>query len=181
FWCPTSTERVRWRGVTRIGQNGVLEHGGPNGDYAYNGVGRTGETQTSASPLRYGELGLGGIYLDFPRHNSTPLPESKVRVPSDMIAFADASQLAYDDIFRRSNGRVIHTGVAWLGAITLGGNPAEEDWRQLEKRANDRHRGKANVVFCDGHTESIKLPVFYGTSDEALRRWNNDNLPHKRW
>jgi prepilin-type processing-associated H-X9-DG protein len=44
----------------------------------------------------------------------------------------------------------------------------------------DRHQGKANVVFCDGHVESPTLPfLFADTSDAALSRWNRDHLPHR--
>ena len=43
-----------------------------------------------------------------------------------------------------------------------------------------RHRGKANVVFCDGHVESPTLKfLFEDTSDAALSRWNRDHLPHR--
>jgi prepilin-type processing-associated H-X9-DG protein len=43
-----------------------------------------------------------------------------------------------------------------------------------------RHQGKANVVFCDGHVESPTLKfIFEDTSDEALRRWNRDHQPHR--
>jgi prepilin-type processing-associated H-X9-DG protein len=44
----------------------------------------------------------------------------------------------------------------------------------------DRHQGKANVVFCDGHVESPTLPfLFADTSDAALSRWNRDHQPHR--
>jgi prepilin-type processing-associated H-X9-DG protein len=43
-----------------------------------------------------------------------------------------------------------------------------------------RHQGKANVVFCDGHVESPTLAfLFEDTSDAALARWNRDHLPHR--
>ncbi len=42
----------------------------------------------------------------------------------------------------------------------------------------NRHQGKANVLFCDGHVESPTLKFLYAdTSDEALSRWNRDHLP----
>jgi prepilin-type processing-associated H-X9-DG protein len=45
---------------------------------------------------------------------------------------------------------------------------------------HQRHHGKTNVVFCDGHVESPKLPfLFTDTSDNALSRWNRDHLPHR--
>ena len=57
-----------------------------------------------------------------------------------------------------------------------------ENLTYLDKngRASSRHQGKANVVFCDGHVESPTLKfLFADTSDEALRRWNRDHLPHR--
>ena len=48
------------------------------------------------------------------------------------------------------------------------------------KFVSSRHQGRANVVFCDGHVESPTLKfLFADTSDEALRRWNRDHLPHR--
>ncbi len=45
---------------------------------------------------------------------------------------------------------------------------------------NQRHQGKANVVFCDGHVESPTLQfLFADTSDTALSRWNRDHQPHR--
>jgi hypothetical protein len=33
---------------------------------------------------------------------------------------------------------------------------------------------------CDGHVEAVKLSALFSeTADEALRRWNKDNLPHR--
>jgi len=41
-------------------------------------------------------------------------------------------------------------------------------------------KGKANVVFCDGHVESPTLQfLFEDTSDASLSRWNRDHLPHR--
>jgi prepilin-type processing-associated H-X9-DG protein/prepilin-type N-terminal cleavage/methylation domain-containing protein len=42
----------------------------------------------------------------------------------------------------------------------------------------DRHRGKANFVFCDGHVESAKQSRWIERTDDTRRRWNNDNQPH---
>ena len=44
----------------------------------------------------------------------------------------------------------------------------------------NRHQGKANVVFCDGHVESPTLKfLFEDTSDASLVRWNRDHLSHR--
>ena len=46
--------------------------------------------------------------------------------------------------------------------------------------AYQRHQGRANVVFCDGHVESPTLKfLFADTSDASLVRWNRDHLPHR--
>ena len=46
--------------------------------------------------------------------------------------------------------------------------------------ASERHQGRANSVFCDGHVESSTLAFIYtDTGDEALSRWNRDHEPHR--
>lgn len=46
--------------------------------------------------------------------------------------------------------------------------------------AYQRHQGRANVVFCDGHVESPTLQfLFADTSAAALCRWNRDHQPHR--
>ena len=46
--------------------------------------------------------------------------------------------------------------------------------------AAQRHKGFLNLVFCDGHVESLKVRTLFSRSDDCcLRRWNNDGLPHR--
>jgi len=48
------------------------------------------------------------------------------------------------------------------------------------RRSNRRHNSNANVVFADGHTDSLTLStLFADTSDQALQLWNRDGLPHR--
>jgi len=94
-------------------------------------------------------FGLGGI-----PSSQTPIKDSSVIAPSDMIAIGDVFEQRVD---------LTHDSVY---AIAL--------------RAYARHQGKANVVFCDGHVESPTLKfLFEDTSDEALSRWNRDHQPHR--
>ena len=52
--------------------------------------------------------------------------------------------------------------------------------KRITKRVNQRHKGRINVVFCDGHLEAPTLEtVFSDESDAALRKWNRDNQPHR--
>ena len=85
----------------------------------------------------------------------TPLRETQVAVPSEMMAIGDCM-----------NGSVEFTrnlaGASYYGNFLA------------------RHQRKANVVFCDGHVEPPTLKfLFENTSDAALSRWNRDHLPHR--
>ena len=111
----------------------------------------------------YGVLPIGNndvhfglkAHIDSGSHLASPINESQIANPSDMMAIGDGDGFNY---FMR-------------------GNLAE-----MEKHGNilTRHQGKANVVFCDGHVESPTLQfLFADTSDAALCRWNRDHLPHR--
>ena len=41
-----------------------------------------------------------------------------------------------------------------------------------------RHGGRYNLAFGDGHIESSHRDRLFLQTDDALRRWNNDNEPH---
>jgi prepilin-type processing-associated H-X9-DG protein len=94
-------------------------------------------------------LGLGGH-----PNTDTPIKDSEVMSPADMIAIGDVfAQLP--DLLRLP-----------VYGIALA--------------AHQRHQGKANAVFCDGHVESPTLKfLFTDTTDDALCRWNRDHLPHR--
>ncbi len=98
-------------------------------------------------------LGLCGRF-DSVSGKFASIGESEVISPSDMMAIGESfdGRIAFD---RTLNG--------------------------MDKYGNlNRHQGKANVVFCDGHVESPTLPfLFADTSDAALSRWNRDHLPHR--
>ena len=132
---------------------GYLSYG-----YNYNGLSEDKDTNS---------VGLGGHYVwNANHHPAPPVSESEITSPSEMMAIGDG--------FYGSNGR-IGDGSIWLWrthyADFLPGST---------KRANARHQGRANVVFCDGHVESPTLKfLFEDTSDEALRRWNRDHQPHR--
>jgi prepilin-type processing-associated H-X9-DG protein/prepilin-type N-terminal cleavage/methylation domain-containing protein len=119
-------------------------------------------------PLSYGynAYGLGsnrtnalGLHGQFISHSElyAPVPEAQVVCPSEMMAIGDS----FD-------------GGVFFGRC--------QDLQLLEKVgfAFERHQGKVNVAFCDGHVESPSLGfLFTNTSDAALVRWNRDHLPHR--
>jgi prepilin-type processing-associated H-X9-DG protein/prepilin-type N-terminal cleavage/methylation domain-containing protein len=120
-------------------------------------------TDKNYLPLSYG-YNFGGVVSDENVDDNfglggrpmahTPVKDSEVVNPGDMMALGE--------VFRSRIGFTRDT----VNGLTL--------------LANQRHQGKANVVFCDGHVESPTLPfLFADTSDEALSRWNRDHLPHR--
>jgi prepilin-type processing-associated H-X9-DG protein len=137
WFCPSASWSSR-----------VLEHVKTPIYYGYNSYG------ILAVGDRSNALGLFG-HLN-PISGLTPIVESEVNVPSDMMAIADSFDAS--DEFMREH---------LVGLETYGNTLA-------------RHQGKANVLFCDGHVESPTLQfLFEDTSDAALVRWNRDHLPHR--
>jgi len=55
------------------------------------------------------------------------------------------------------------------------GNPAFQAMRQ-------RHWGKFNIGFCDGHVESLRTNDLVNLHNSAVAaRWNNDHQPHNQY
>lgn len=110
---------------------------------------------------RTNNLGLQGHFVS-PVDIYTPITDSEVAVPSDMMAIGDS----------------LYGGIEFLRGKLGEGTPAED--MQTCGNTLTRHRGKANVLFCDGHVESPTLKfLFEDTTDTALARWNRDHLPHR--
>jgi prepilin-type processing-associated H-X9-DG protein/prepilin-type N-terminal cleavage/methylation domain-containing protein len=138
--------------------------------YGYNAWGLAGVTN--------GLLGvLGGLGAREGPGPYSPVKESEVVSPSEMMDIGDGlcgsgfPQLGVID------------GSRWFSRQSAIGKPTEigaQDIPESTAKAKARHRGKANVVFCDGHVESPTLKfLFEDTSEPALGRWNRDHLPHR--
>ncbi|MBU6399760.1 MAG: DUF1559 domain-containing protein [Verrucomicrobia bacterium] len=142
FWCPANKTAPKW---TNNPHQTV-----PNPNYGYNmaGSGRYGTTRPS--------LGLDGGSMS---SQFAYVTEAQVKVPSDMIAIADAKQFG-----------------------SGGGDNDMDDYAPTnllaEMQIVPRHDQGANAVFCDGHVEFAKQAVWLEKSDRARSRWNNDNQPH---
>jgi prepilin-type processing-associated H-X9-DG protein len=85
------------------------------------------------------------------------MTESQVRVPSDMIAIADA----YEEGLR--NPTMLYPEAPWGPQHSALGTP---------------HSLGANLAFCDGHVEYGKKKQWIKPTEAARKRWNNDNQPH---
>ena len=112
-------------------------------------------------------LGLGGDV----RSEKDLIPESTVRMPSDMVCISDT----------QADG-------VWDCAVDPCDNgnfnkPAAE-W------PSKRHTLGSNILLADGHAEYHKMMdlvarkpngAFKTDAANMLRRWNNDNQPHREW
>jgi prepilin-type processing-associated H-X9-DG protein/prepilin-type N-terminal cleavage/methylation domain-containing protein len=167
FLCPSDLERRlragRW-------------------SYGYNAFGVVSGT------LRFstGTLGLGvGLFLplsdgtSFSSRDVRPTQETEVKVPSDMIAMADAFSGAPDITANNFTGTPDKTslieGEAHIARIATGFRAG--DTLQF---AQTRHRGRLNVTFCDGHVEAFRpQSLFFDETDAAYKRWNRDHEVHR--
>jgi prepilin-type processing-associated H-X9-DG protein len=91
--------------------------------------------------------------------------ESLVLHPSDMMAIGDGFYGEGDQVYSGLNLLWRHYEVG--GFFNTGTSFA-------------RHRGKANIAFCDGHVESPTLKfMFEDRTDLSLARWNRDGQAHR--
>jgi prepilin-type processing-associated H-X9-DG protein/prepilin-type N-terminal cleavage/methylation domain-containing protein len=124
--------------------------------YGYNGSGILISATNGIN-----DFGLQG-HFNSELHIVTPIRESEVAVPSDMMAIGDS----FDGSVQFTRGK-LGEGTPADDMLTCGNTLT-------------RHQGKANAVFCDGHVESPTLRfLFQDTSDAALVRWNRDHLAHR--
>ena len=140
-----------------------------SGPYAYNWLGTTfGLGSAFGRPMiGDGFLGLGGSANIGMGSDNSALPESRVLVPTDMIAIGDGVEV---DI-----GLSVIAGFGWPGV----------QWGQ------NRPHARPNAWFCDGHLESSNSDLIptvppdtqtwaptFKPDDLHAKRWNNDNQPH---
>lgn len=135
------------------------------GSYAY-----TGGSYNNTDQALYG---LSGKYHSNLRISIVPVRETEVARPSDMMACLDSFSRTYVGSFPVVEGFE-------FGSRRL---PNSINFGQFAKNvsaAGARHRGKAEVVFCDGHVEAITLGnLLTNTSPQYLRKWHIDNEPHQ--
>lgn len=135
--------------------------------YGYNGSGTVNLSSKSDFTNKVFGLGLGG--RSFAGLGDVAVPESAVKVPSDMIAFGDG--------FFSTRAKDIQ--LSTVVGQNLFGNVVAVDRLIYSQAARVRHQGRLNVSFRDGHVEGIKVDkLLLDPSDAALRRWNNDHEPH---
>jgi len=149
-----------------------------NTDYGYNSDGLARIGPDGASDLN--SFGLGGHAIGFSKQNKNhgspapPIHPSDIAAPSEMLAIGDG--------FAGSKGVLLDTVDALSRNRDFNGSTTQQylNYPQITKWVHARHQNRANMVFCDGHVETLTLEfLFQDTSDEALSVWNRDHLPHR--
>jgi prepilin-type N-terminal cleavage/methylation domain-containing protein/prepilin-type processing-associated H-X9-DG protein len=120
----------------------------------------------------YADLGLGpDVFVGRP--GNVFVKEQDVAFPSDMIAAGDALKRVGPYVFESSTS---------LARVAKNFDPstwALQDGPTLQRRAQKRHNGQINLLFCDGHVQNLSLQkAFFEDTDEQLARWNRDHEPH---
>jgi prepilin-type N-terminal cleavage/methylation domain-containing protein/prepilin-type processing-associated H-X9-DG protein len=143
------------------------------------------------------ELGLGGVLL-LPRSRAADLPlpseviltrEAEVLEPSRMIAIGDAKLKAEPRDQQPSHNFTgdsdLSTSAMFPPIALILGLESFAEYADQERYVNAarwigiRHNGKWNVLFCDGHVESLwTTELFDFRREDILRRWHRDNEPH---
>lgn len=149
-----------WRCPGVMPRDAAMDIGfhGPGIVYAYYGQNTVGLDRNSVSDEL---LGLGGTGV---KMDAVPTKESEIIAPSIMIGVGDG--------LLGARGKIAD-GIAGIAHNVLILGP------ENTKRAQRRHKGRANIAAVDAHAESLKLKdLFSDTEPSTLRRWNKDNESH---
>jgi prepilin-type processing-associated H-X9-DG protein/prepilin-type N-terminal cleavage/methylation domain-containing protein len=176
---------------------GLYNYYPSGGAYAYN-VNGVATSPIGGPSTEFSGVGLGGHAIPFnytfPPVNSPagnvwppPIRESEVVNPANMIALAD-STLGWipANVQGFATGPVHNSlveGDFWLELIPIPiGRSSPDGLNKIglgDGIYQRRHGARFNVLFCDGHVETLRVSDLFTTkSDAVLARWNNDNQPH---
>ncbi|HWW02407.1 MAG TPA: prepilin-type N-terminal cleavage/methylation domain-containing protein [Candidatus Acidoferrum sp.] len=155
------------------------------GAYAYNSDGWLAAwSQIAPAPHELRNQGLGGVW-DYSHNNGFLDPESekptlegRVASPSDMLAFGD-SVLWADPWKGDPSGGGINAGLILYWTALSYRYPSFYTDSQSVRLLAQRHNGRWNVGFCDGHIENLRTrDLFDFTKSTVAQRWNSDNQAH---
>jgi prepilin-type processing-associated H-X9-DG protein len=172
--------------------DGIFQRGRAPGDtlgsYGYNCWGLSINSEDTL-PWFGGKLGLGGRFTSpDPSRDlvEEPIKERQILKPADMIEIGDAFLglmigSGTDKDFKAFLGNCIldqgMAGPSYFNTLVLG--LPDNGW-EPPAQIRQRHGGRWNVAFCDGHVENLRSASFFDfRRDNVLARWNNDNQPHR--
>jgi prepilin-type N-terminal cleavage/methylation domain-containing protein/prepilin-type processing-associated H-X9-DG protein len=149
-------------------------------DYGYNAVG-LGNFSLNNS------LGLSEIWDTSEQKKPTRhVNELEIVNPSKMLAIGDdffgsPSFIVDGEQFGRAgDSSVLKYAEQDSETSRRYGQNIKYDILASTKRSHTRHQNRANMVFCDGHVETLTLKfLFQDTNDAALACWNRDHQSHR--
>ena len=155
------------------------------GTYGYNWRG----VWSSSSPTFLGLGGAGPMIAN----RLPPTRENEVLRPSLMIAISDGpiapttldsiSIYGWSDFSRYEGFQDYGIDIGQIIGPSPGMGPWSQSGSQLVQAAiRQRHLGRWNVAYCDGHVQTQRTKeVFDYTDDAVLSLRNKDNLPHREF
>jgi prepilin-type N-terminal cleavage/methylation domain-containing protein/prepilin-type processing-associated H-X9-DG protein len=174
YLCPSYARAVGGAGVWPYPDDDAYKQWGP---YGYNsfGVGFTN--------LANGSLGLGGGNVFLTTSDiQVPTRDSEVLSPSHMVAIGDANfgPLGPNPPYPMVGGNSLDFGGGAFLFYVYGQNPPGLAPMMLAADARRHDGSRRNIVFCDGHVESLTpRQLFEYHDDTVLSLWNKDYLPHQ--
>ena len=169
-----------YNGVTLLGNDNAVALG----SYGYNAFG---------VKLGYSSLGLGGTFshtlisgdLDDVPSEGSRISDGDVRSTANMIAVGDATliwmtkpmvKILYGEDGVDGASGMAHLDINYRNFVQRKAYPLSN---KIIDATEARHGGQYNISFCDGHVEALNRTRLHERSFRALRRWNNDNRPHR--
>jgi prepilin-type processing-associated H-X9-DG protein/prepilin-type N-terminal cleavage/methylation domain-containing protein len=169
-----------YKGTTLSGNDNAVALG----SYGYNAFG---------VKLGYSSLGLGGTFshtlisgdLDDISSEGSKITDGDIRSTANMIGVGDATliwmtksmiNILYGKDSDGGASGMAHLDINYRNFVQRKAYPLSD---KIIDATEARHRGKYNISFCDGHVEELDRTRLHERSFRSLRRWNNDNLPHR--
>jgi prepilin-type N-terminal cleavage/methylation domain-containing protein/prepilin-type processing-associated H-X9-DG protein len=127
-------------------------------------------------PPRSSQLGLGGEVMRRPirgLQDIRAIREHEIKNPSGMIAAGDSGFGMFQVGKRYEPSGTPNLSRGIVNPSSAIGPESEGRW------VLKRHRGRWNVLFCDGHVVTMRIRNLFGFRiDEVRRLWNKDDQPH---
>ena len=174
-WICPSYSRLLSNPLRAIGLSYGYNRGGVSGSWSSDPPRPDGE----GVPPRSSQLGLGGEVMRRPirgLQDIRAIREQEVRNPSGMIAAGDSGFGLFQvgNKYEPSGTANLSWGIVHPSSV-IG---PESYGRWVLKR----HRGRWNVLFCDGHVATIRIRNLFGFRvDDVRRLWNKDDQPHREF
>ena len=166
FFCPAARPESAWD----TNSNPTLS--GPSGNLVFGEDGKIDRyaiLYTTRFSLGYNDWGLQNT-LNPPRGmgadiGTTPVKDSMIRSPANMIALGDVRSDAVTIDFNANLDPVI-------------GDAADNNTTTHDQCPSNRHNFRTDLLFADSHVESPKRNDVINPTDNTWRaRWNNNNDP----